>query len=202
MEWTDEKILEEILALRTWYGLKRTMRYRTTRDFSMHNESVAEHLSGINYLMLYFLPLEDPDRKLDVAKISSIITFHDFGEILHGDVPTHLKTDKDEQREREDAHILFQSLPESLREVARESWEDYEKQVSREAQFVFALDKIESLFELLDPVNERSIKRLKATYEDFKRRKLLTTTNFPVIHCFSQVIGNDMLARDLFWKND
>ena len=198
--WPDERIMEEFLALRVGYGLKRTLRYDTKRDFSEHSESVAEHLFALNYLALYFGPLEDPKGELDMSKVSRIITFHDFGEITHGDVPYHVKTEAHEKQEHEDARVLFDSLPASLKKVARDSWQEYIDQESKESQFVYALDKVEPLFELFDPVNERSLKRSKFSYKAHFHKKYLATEEFPFMRRFVDVVSKDMLDRKVFWE--
>lgn len=197
--WSDDFVMKEFRALIIGYRLKQTLRYNTKRDFSVHSESVAEHLFALHYLVSYFLPLEDPHSKLSVEKIHNTITFHDFGEILHGDIPYVLKTKQHEKQERKDAKILFASLPSSLQKVAKESWEAYEKQKTPEAKFVYALDKIEPIFELFNPINETSIMRLKQSYESHYTKKFLATKNFPTIRRFLDVVSQDMLARKIFW---
>jgi 5'-deoxynucleotidase YfbR-like HD superfamily hydrolase len=201
LHWSDEKVLQELKALRIGYGVKKTMRYSTVRDFTVHSESVAEHLFALHYLALYFLPFEDPEGKLDKNKIHTIITFHDFGEIIHGDVPYHLKTDEHRKQEAEDAKVVFASLPESIRQMASDSWNDYEQQISPEAKFVCALDKMEPLFELFDPINELSLKRLKHTYKSHFEKKAKATDKFPVMKRFLDVGTKDMAERKVFWDN-
>ena len=201
-EWSDKRILKEVRALRVGYGLKRTLRYDTKRDFSVHSESVAEHLFALHYLAIYFQPLEDPDHKLDMERVQRIITFHDFGEILHGDVPYHLKTAAHKAQEMRDAEIVFKSLPSTLRKIAKNSWQDFLEQKSREAKFVNALDKIEPIFELWDPVNEHSIKRLKHSYDSHFDKKFLAVKNFPVMRRFLEITSKDLLARKVFWEDN
>ncbi|MEK7140798.1 MAG: HD domain-containing protein, partial [Patescibacteria group bacterium] len=200
-EWSDKRILTEFKALRVGYGLKRTLRYWSKRDFSVHSESVAEHLFALHFLSSYFLLFEDPKHKLDVARVHKIITFHDFGEILNGDVPYHKKTKKHEKQEHKDAKKVFSSLPLSIKKIAYQSWKEYLDRKSREAQFVYALDKIEPLFELFDPVNELSMKRLKFSYKSHFGKKFLATENFPVMRRFVEAVSKDMLRRKVFWKN-
>jgi hypothetical protein len=114
----------------------------------------------------------------------------------------HLKTKEHKKQERKDAKIVFQSLPISLQKIAKESWQDYTKQKTPEAKFVYALDKIEPLFELFNPINELSLKRLKHSYDVHYQRKFIATENFPVMRRFTDVISKDMLARKIFWEND
>ncbi len=198
--WSDERVIKEGQALRIAYKLKHTLRYNTNRDLTVHSESVAEHKFALFFLSEYFLPLEDPAGKLNYRVVHQIILYHDFPEIIHGDVPYVLKTAAHKEQERVDAIVVFDSLPSSIRQLARESWEMYEQRESPEALFVYALDKIEPLFELFDPVNEQTPKRLHQTYESHIEIKLAATQNYPCMHKFVEVMSEDMLRRGVFWK--
>lgn len=202
LKYTDEQILEVVRQLRIAYQLKRTLRYSTTRDLDTHNESVAEHVFALFFLAEYFLPLEDPEKKIDIEKLHHIILFHDFGEIPHGDVPYHLKTSTDKDQEHEDALSVFAELPSPLNELARDNWYAYKAQECLEARFARALDKIEPVFELFDPINEQTIKRLKFTYHNHFEYKRKAAEGFPVITTFLEAVTRDMLARNVFWKEE
>jgi putative hydrolase of HD superfamily len=152
------------------------------------------------FLSQYFLPIEDSRGLLSREKVYAMILFHDFAEITHGDVPYHQKTKETETRERAAAEGVFSSLPESMQKSSYDIWFEYEEKKSPEAQFVNALDKIEPLFELLDPINEKSFKRLKFTHQDNITRKLIATEKFPIMRRFVEVIDADMLKRKIFWK--
>jgi putative hydrolase of HD superfamily len=197
---TDQEILETAQKLRTGYKLKTTLRYNTERDFSVHSESVAEHIFALIFLSQYFLPIEDPESKLDEKKIYKMILFHDFAEIVHGDLPYHIKTIADEEREKEAGEKIFSELPTIMQESSKDLWKEYEKKEIPEARFVNALDKIEPLFELLDPVNEKSFKRLEFSYEVHLKKKLVATEGFPIMRRFVEAISGDMLKRKVFWE--
>ena len=199
-EWSDEQVLEEARALRVAYQLKRTLRYNTQRDLSVHSESVAEHKFALFFLAEYFLFLEDPANKLDFRTVHRIILYHDFPEITHGDIPYLFKTTAHEERERAAAAGVFASLPPPMRQLAQESWEMYEQRETPEARFVYALDKIEPVFELFDPINEQTPRRLNQTYESHMRKKLTATQNYPYMRKFVEVMSEDMLRRGVFWK--
>ncbi len=201
-EHSDEQIMDIVRQLRVAYQLKRTLRYSTTRDFNEHNESVAEHVFGLFFLAEYFLPLEDPEKKLNIEKLHRIILFHDFGEITHGDVPYHWKTPEHQAQEEQDARAVFASLPAPLAALGEESWRTYEDRSSPEACFAYALDKIEPIFELFDPVNEKTMKRVKFTYKDHIEKKHKATENYPVLRKFIDVASKDMLARKVFWEEE
>src|ERR1700737_2108107 len=107
LELSDEKVMEIVRQLRVGYGLKRTLRYNTKRDFSVHNESVGEHVFALHYLARYFIRVEVLPRGLDMEKVGAIIPFHDFGEIPGGDKPYIFKTKEDERQEKLDAIEIF-----------------------------------------------------------------------------------------------
>lgn len=197
---TNAQILEVAEQLRIAYKLKKTLRYAGSRDFTVHCESVAEHVFASIYLVEYFLPLEDPDGKLDKLSIIEILLFHDFGEIINGDVPAHMKTDNDRKQEFQDAEIVFSSLPGHLQKGGRDKWEEYETRTTPESQFAYAIDKIEPLFELLDSVSQTSMRRLKYTRDVSDRVKLRATEKFPVMRRFVEAITDNFQERNLFWE--
>lgn len=197
---TDEEVLAEAQRLREGYKMKRIIRYQSPRDVSFHNESNAEHTFALIYLAQYFSRVEPAAAQLDKEKLYSILLFHDFGEIKHGDVVTYQKTKDHEEQERAAAKEVFASLPEAIRELGYDYWYDYEYKTSPEAKFAYALDKIEPMFELLDEINEKSMRRLKITVDMHLSNKYIKTEGYPVMRRFLEVITKDMEARDIFWK--
>ncbi|HEY5383125.1 MAG TPA: HD domain-containing protein [Candidatus Paceibacterota bacterium] len=200
LKTSDKEVLEVAYKLCVGYKMKRIMRYRTKRDATVHNESDAEHVFALIYLAHYFLGVEPTGLPLSAEKIYSLLMFHDFGEIKYGDVVTYDKTTDDKERELGAAKEVFDSLPEEISTKGYAYWQEYEGQASPEARFCFALDKIEPLFELLDPVNERSMKDLKITYEKNLSNKLKPTEEFPAMRRFVDVISKDMKNRSIFWE--
>ena len=195
-----EHILHEVQRLKVAYALKRTLRYATTRDLSVHNESVAEHVFALFFLARYFLPIEDPDHTMDWHKVYDILLYHDFGEIKHGDVCFHLKTADDEERERVAAEEVFAALPSSMGKNARDSWTEYELRSTPEARFAYALDKLEPVFELFDEINQKSIAQLQVTYELYYEVKHRATSAFPHMEMFLRYMSEELQKRDVFWK--
>lgn len=201
-EQTDEQIMSIIRKLQVAYKLKRTLRYDTKRDFSAHSESVAEHVFSLFFLAQYFLPLEDPNRTLNVERLYQTMLFHDFGEIIHGDIPYNVKTKEHELQEQKDAEEIFASFPQPLAQNAYDSWFLYQEQKSPEARFANALDKVEPLFELLDSVNEKTLKRTRFTYQDSTGKKMRATEGFPIMRKFVEVAQRDMFKRGVFWVDE
>ncbi len=202
IDWSDEQIMEAAKQLKVGYKLKRTLRYASERDENIHTESVAEHVFALFYLAQYFLPIEDPEKKLDVEKLYRMLIFHDFGEITHGDIPYHIKTEAHEKQERIDAKEVFASLPPHIQKDAFDVWHEYEERQTPEAKFANALDKIEPMFELLDPVSETSLKRTKFTYDVHMGKKLKAMEHFPIMLKFVKVVSGEMNSRGVFWKEE
>lgn len=202
LQKTDKEILEEAKQLRSSYRLKRTIRYSKTRDHSVHAESVAEHVFGLFVLAHYFLAHEPAATPLNREKVIRMLLFHDFPEIKYGDVSTYNKTKEHEKRERSAAREVFGALPEPLAPLGLELWKEYEERKSPEAAFCYALDKLEPMFELLDPINERSVKDLRVTYEMHVANKYAAAKEYPVMLRFLDVLSADMKRRGIFWENE
>lgn len=193
-------MLAEAHKLREGYKMKRIIRYNSPRDVSFHNESNAEHTFALIYLAQYFLRMEPGAAMLDKERVYSILLFHDFGEIKHGDVVTYQKTEKDKELERAAGKEVFAALPKTLEEVGYAYWHEYEHQTSPEARFAYALDKIEPMFELLDEVNQHSIRRLKISMDMHVSNKYKATEGYPLMRRFLEAVTKDMESRDIFWK--
>ncbi len=197
---TDEEILGEAHKLRVAYKLKNTIRFGASRNTEEHAESVAEHVFALIYLAHYFLEHEPSAKNLNREKVYDILLFHDFGEIKHGDIPYHLKTDEDRLKEDAAAIEVFASLPVPLNTTGKVLWEEYEEKKTPEARFANAVDKIEPGFEVLDPIYKRTFERHKFTRELHIGKKLLATEGFPVMRRFVEVIADEMEVRGIFWK--
>ena len=104
-------------------------------------ESVAEHTFGVAVLALFIADAHFP--ALDAAKVLRMALLHDFGEIYAGDItPADGVSRDDKQRlERQAAQRVLGKLPRGAAYIAL--WEEYERGVSPEAQFVRQIDRLE-----------------------------------------------------------
>ncbi len=195
----DEEILEEIKRLTSAYKLKRTVRYAGERNPESHSESVAEHIFALIYLAHYFLQHEPAGTTLNATLVYDLLLFHDFAEIKHGDVVTYQKTKKDEEREQQAAEEVFAGLPQTLGPSAFKLWHEYEEHKTPEAQFAYALDKLEPIFELFDPITEHSLKRLKITRDMHVGNKYKACKDYPVMMRFLDMMTKDMEKRNVFF---
>lgn len=198
--FTDEEILSEARKLYVGYGMKSTIRYDSTRAEGVHAESVAEHVFGLIYLAHYFLEFEPSTKDLNKQKVYDMLLFHDFGEIKYGDAVSYHKTQAHIDREKEAAKEIFASLPMPLDVYGYELWKEYEDHTTPEGKFCYALDKIEPLFELMHPVSETSVRRLKTTYDMHITHKSKAVKDFPLMRRFNEVMCKDMKDRGVFWE--
>jgi 5'-deoxynucleotidase YfbR-like HD superfamily hydrolase len=200
LTYIDDEILEEAKRIFVAYGMKHTIRYGTKRDEGVHAESDAEHVFGLIYLAHYFLECEPVCKDLDRQRVFDILLYHDFGEIKHGDAVTYYKSQEHIDREKAAAKEIFTSLPEPLNEKGYACWKEYEEHTTPEAKFCYALDKVEPLFELMDPVSASSMHRLKITMDMNMSNKVTAAKEYPVMMRFVDVLSKDMRDRGIFWK--
>jgi len=133
-------------------NLKSTLRYNKTT--SGRNESSAEHSWR---LALITLIIADELRlSIDVNRAIKIALVHDLPEALTGDIDAILiaegKYPEDEKEKQEIEAIinLQKTLPEVIGKQISDLWHEYNDCKTKEAKFVKALDKIETLTQLAE----------------------------------------------------
>ena len=198
LQSSDTDILEEMDRIRVMYALKRTLRYQSVRDHSVHSESVAEHLFAMNIITQYFLPLEDPASALDRIRIHELILFHELGEIETGDIVFHLKNEEHRLEERRAALRVAERLPDSLQGIARARIHEFDTVDSPEAVFADAIDKIEPIFEMYDESVLPAFKRLHITREMAVDGKRAATEDFPYMRRFLDAWERRAVSLNVF----
>jgi 5'-deoxynucleotidase YfbR-like HD superfamily hydrolase len=146
----------------------------------------------------YFLSLEDKEGCLRRDIISTMITFHDIDEIETGDVLGYLKTDAERDAEAAAMRRVIASVPENLKLVLLNAINEYEQQISREAKFVKALDKLEPIVHLYNEKGKRTIHTNKTTVENSYGIKIPYVTEFPYMLQFL-VVTHDHLKQQGFF---
>ena len=197
-ESSNADILEEMRRIRVLYTLKTTLRYQTTRDHSVHSESVAEHLFAMEIIAQYFLPLEDPKSSLDRTRIHELILFHELGEIETGDIVFHQKNDDHREEERRAAERIAKKLPASLQALALDRVREFDEGQTAEAKFADAIDKIEPIFEMFDESVLPAFRRLHITREMAVGNKRLATGDFPYMRKFLDAWEERAVSLDIF----
>lgn len=195
---TADFILSEVKKLQYLYGLKREIRYGQTRPANDLSESVAEHLYGMNLLAHYFLPLEDPDQKMNKVSIFEMILLHDIDEIETGDTIGYLKTKDMYDNEELARQAVIKKSPEHLQKSMSEIMKSYNAQETSEAKFVKALDRFEPLIQMYSNFGRQIILKIKTTAADSARIKEPYLKDFPVMFAYFQVIQQAMIDENFF----
>jgi len=141
---TPNEIDRRLAFLRLAERLKDTKRSGFTTKG--RTESVADHSWRLTLLAITFADLL-PD--IDMLRLLKICVIHDLGEAVNGDIPAPAQVGQDSksQNERNDFKSLLKTLPEHLRDEFLSLWDEYENEISNEAQVAKALDKIETLLQ-------------------------------------------------------
>lgn len=195
---TSDFILGEVSKLQYLYKLKREIRYGQSRPLNDLSESVAEHLYGMNLLALYFLPLEDPESKMDNLLINQLILLHDIDEIETGDTIGYKKTRSMREKEESAMQQVIRKSPEHLQEKMFEITTIYNAQKTAETRFVKALDRFEPLIQMYSYFGREVIRLNKTKEEESARIKESYLKNFPIMYAYYQVIHGAMIKENFF----
>lgn len=107
-------------------------------------ESVAEH-SWRLALMAFFMKDEFP--ALDMDKVIKMCLIHDLGECFTGDIPTFLKSAKDEKKEDTALFGWVASLPAPYNAELAALYTEMGALQTEEAKLYKALDKLEAVIQ-------------------------------------------------------
>lgn len=108
------------------------------------HETVAAHSWRLTLLALLAAP-ELPG--VDRDKLLTMCLLHDLGEAVTGDIPSFVKTGKDEGTEEEAVRKLLRLLPEELEERWGRLFEEMWSMKTPEARAWRALDKVEAVLQ-------------------------------------------------------
>lgn len=122
--------------------LKTNTRHCTTRGGTP--ETVAAHSWRLAVMAML---LRDQFAELDMDKVIRMCLIHDFGEAVTGDIPTFLKTEKNEQTENEALDGLLRTLPDDLYTELSVLYAEMEARVTPEARLYKTLDKLEAVIQ-------------------------------------------------------
>lgn len=199
LDSSHEEVLAELQRIREMYILKHTMRFKSTRDFTNHSESVAEHIFGMYVICDYFLGLEDPQVVLDRNRIHELILFHELGEIETGDISLKDKTEEHRIFERGAAARVAGRLPGGVGEKALERFQEFEAGSTPEAQFAVAIDKIEPIFEMSHPLGVPLFKSQGFTQEvSTNGKRAAVQGRYPYMSLFLDAWTEWMVSQKAF----
>ncbi|MEZ4200168.1 MAG: HD domain-containing protein, partial [Candidatus Paceibacterota bacterium] len=162
---SDEFVLEETKKLQVLYTMKRVIRYHQDRREPLDTESVAEHVYAAQVLAQYFLPLEDPEGKLDRLRILEMLLVHDISEIGTGDIVGWMKTTADREEEARQQAAVLATLPNTIQKHYQTLLTEYEERQTKEAKFAKAVEKMDPFFHLYMPERKQIMHDLESTPE-------------------------------------
>jgi 5'-deoxynucleotidase YfbR-like HD superfamily hydrolase len=183
----DDFVLAEIARLQYLYRLQRVIRSGLTRTETVQTESVADHLYGMGVLVSYFAKLEDLEDKLAMATVARLITWHDIGEIVTGDVIGFLKTASDRQYETSALAEVIAQSPILLQTEIATTIQEYKAQETLEARFVKAVDKIDPVIYFFNDNGKKVFTVSPATKAQHCAIKEPYIKDFPYISRFHTV---------------
>ena len=133
-------------------NLKSTLRYMFTK--TGRTESSAEH--SWRLALMSFMTAKELNLDINIERAMKIALVHDIAESITGDISFIRIVDKEISREEKTsmerrAMIKLKNiLPEKIGLEVYDLWEEYEKKLTKEAKFIKALDKLETLTQLVE----------------------------------------------------
>ncbi|MDD5750351.1 MAG: HD domain-containing protein [Candidatus Pacebacteria bacterium] len=184
-------------------NLKSVLRYNFTS--SGRKESSAEHSWRLS--LMVFLLAKELRLDADFEKCVKMALVHDLAESITGDIDAVLvaegKASKEEKQklESEAMEKIKASLPREMGREIYDLWKEYEDHSSKEAKFVKALDKLETLTQLVEAGHKTYDKpQFIANYAD------KAVADFPELKAALAIIKRDLkdeFARgDIPWKEE
>ncbi|KAK7541808.1 HD domain-containing protein [Phyllosticta citricarpa] len=137
--------------------LKTTKREGWRRFGINHGESISDHMYRMSILTM--LAPESLSARLNIPRCTKMALVHDMAEALVGDITPVDPVSKDEKSRRETDTMDYlctrllgsvTSTPASAVADIRAVWQEYEDNVTPEAQFVHDIDKMELLLQMME----------------------------------------------------
>jgi putative hydrolase of HD superfamily len=142
----DERLASQIRFLVDADRLKSILR-RTPLVDGSRPENSAEH--SWHMILAAMVMQEYVDGPLDMMRVFEMTAVHDLVEIDAGDTFAYdlAANESKSAREREAADRIFGQLPADQGTRLRALWEEFEAQLTREARFANALDRLQPLLQ-------------------------------------------------------
>jgi len=185
--------LDKILQFLHKIEKLKTIQRKISISDNSRKESPAEHTwrVGIMAMVLH----RELKLDIDLLKALEIILVHDIVECVADDVWIIDQDDKaahkiQKDKEMEAAHEIYGILPNEIGDELKSLWVEYENQISKEAKFAKALDKIEVI-----------IQRTDLRSENWERKDILpilntwtieSVANFPEVKEFWEKVKKEL----------
>lgn len=179
--------------------LKKAYRFG---NYDLDRDSSADH----SWRLTLMIPLIAQELKIDIdiLKAIKISLVHDLPEAITGDIAYmeihygRMTKEEKNKMEVEAINKIIKTLPSDIGKEIFSLWEEYEYSRSKEALFVKALDKIETIDHVLNKSRIFSDYDLIATYPDKH------INNFPellpVLKELKKRLKIEFLERNIPWK--
>ncbi len=140
----DMNLKKENCTLFDFYELERLFR----KGFMLNNvgeencQSISEHIAAVTNLAL--LTMLEYNIDIDRQKVLEMLTIHEYGEIIIGDITPFDGITPKEKHEAEEKAIceIFKNL--KSRYYLISLWNEFEKKETLEARFAYDMDKLEA----------------------------------------------------------
>ena len=181
--------------------LKKAKRYG---KYDIDADSSADH-SWRLALMVHILS-DELKIDINVLKAMKIALVHDLPEAITGDTPYmeihygNMTKEAKQIKEIEAISIITKLLPEKIGKEIFDLWEEYEYSKSKEALFVKALDKIETITHVVEKGGEYTDLDLVATYPDKHVKKFPEL--LPMLKELKSRLKKQFEKRGLEWKKE
>ncbi len=137
-----QRIVHELIQ--PFYGIERAT--PLPKQLGGRHENDAEHSWGLALFASALAP--HLDENLDIGLVCQFAVVHDLVEVYAGDTP-NLASEEEKAGKEERERVALEKLMQEFRELPwiTETVAEYEKQTSKEAQFVRSLDKTLALLQ-------------------------------------------------------
>jgi len=126
--------------------LKSVLRHSWT-DNIKRQESTAEHSWHMAMMAIVLEPYLK--NRINLSRVLKLISVHDIGEIIEGDIPAFRVSVGKHDRERKAVRKIINGLPSKTRKEIMGLWEEYNEKQTLESIFVKMLDVIDVIFQHL-----------------------------------------------------
>jgi putative hydrolase of HD superfamily len=144
-------------------------------------ESVADH----TYSMAIMGMILSDSQKFNTEKILKMILLHDLAESITGDLTPEQKSTQKIVLEDKTFEKILKHLPENLQKQYHQLWNEYQKNDSKEANFVHQIDKLEMVLQAkIYSKQNKSLEGLQ-TFFDSAQKKISDPN---VLKLFNQLL--------------
>ncbi len=182
-------------------NLKKTKRYE---NYDIEADSSADHSWRV--ALMTFIIAEEINLNLNVLRAVKIALVHDLPEAITGDI-NYMKiangevSKKDKEKMEKNAMEKFKKmLPKKIGKEVYELWEEYENGKSKEALFVKALDKIETMSHAIENGIKHTDLDVIATYSNKHVNNFIQLKE--VSKVLKRRLKKEFEKRKLVWKKE